>query len=312
MAGMAEHWISAAKALEIAKDNIALCERLHAGMIQSRASVLIVGDRREQNCDVPKDFWWAQGHVALDQNWATGDFSTWLEGKQQLQAFGVTLGLSGVLELVSFEQRALITRRLSVAGHPDWISSREARRICYSEYGHNPISAGEAIIEQAKLGFIAARAVSAEGENYDPSNPPTWQEREWDVPTWFWRDFKVPLSDSSWVNGNFWGDGKGPNGIGRVTISGVHFYRDSLAALGGQKAASTSADGEKRGRKPTYDWIGATSAIWGKLNRGELMPDTQADIESALIDALKVGDKMPSESTVRPFARPIWEEFQKP
>jgi hypothetical protein len=48
------------------------------------------------------------------------------------------------------------------------------------------------------------------------------------------------------------------------------------------------------------------------LHRGELIPETQADIELALIEVLTKGDIAPSESTVRPFAKPIWEEFQIP
>lgn len=68
----------------------------------------------------------------------------------------------------------------------------------------------------------------------------------------------------------------------------------------------------KRGRNPTYDWPAATSAVWGSLHRGELIPATQAEIETALIAYLTDGDKSPSESSVRPYAKPIWLEFQKP
>jgi hypothetical protein len=52
--------------------------------------------------------------------------------------------------------------------------------------------------------------------------------------------------------------------------------------------------------------------IWGKLHRGELIPQTQAEIETALILHLTKGDDAPGESTVRPFAKLIWDEFQKP
>jgi hypothetical protein len=39
---------------------------------------------------VPKEFWWAKGHRALDQNWTTGDFETWIKSTTRLRAFGVS------------------------------------------------------------------------------------------------------------------------------------------------------------------------------------------------------------------------------
>ena len=67
----------------------------------------------------------------------------------------------------------------------------------------------------------------------------------------------------------------------------------------------------QRGRKPKYDWPAATLAVFGLIYRGELKPNIQADIERALIDHLTQGDNGPSESTVRPYAKLIWEESQK-
>ncbi|WP_373492493.1 hypothetical protein [Parasphingorhabdus sp.] len=65
------------------------------------------------------------------------------------------------------------------------------------------------------------------------------------------------------------------------------------------------------GRKQSYNWSEASTAIWGQIYRGELMPNKQADIEKALIEFLRSGDTEPGESTVRPFARIIWKEAQR-
>ena len=46
--------------------------------------------------------------------------------------------------------------------------------------------------------------------------------------------------------------------------------------------------------------------------RGEFKPKVQADNELAKIKSLTVGDKEPSESTVRPYASAIWLEYKKP
>jgi hypothetical protein len=53
---------------------LALCGRVHAGLVRTKALLLIVGGVRRENVTIPPDFWWAEGHEALEQNWATGDF----------------------------------------------------------------------------------------------------------------------------------------------------------------------------------------------------------------------------------------------
>lgn len=65
------------------------------------------------------------------------------------------------------------------------------------------------------------------------------------------------------------------------------------------------------GRKPKYDWHKASNEIWGQILRGDFKPKKQAEIEKKLIQFLTKGDEEPSESVVRPYARNIWEEYQK-
>lgn len=312
---MAEHWIDARQALEIAGDPISLCTRLHAGLITARARTFAT--EREENHDVavPKLFWWAKGHEALKQNWGSGDFSTWIEQKHQLFAFGVTFPLSEVLEMVPFERRALIAHGLSVAASPDWIAASDVHRLTLNDRGHVRVFQ-KVLIEQAKLGFVSARAVSAHGKLRKGNSVNLFlDEREWNVPAWFWQEFtKADTSNQSWETGAFKGVGRSPMGRAEVTLSGVHFLRESIERRLGpseDNAAGEAPSGSSRGRRPTYDWATATAAVWGKLFRSEIIPEVQADIEKALIDVLTVGDKSPSPSTVRPFAKPIWEEFQK-
>lgn len=119
LAHMAEQWIEASAALRIAGNIDSLCARLHSGLAQARAAKFEVGDEVRMDAVVPKGFWWAEGHESLKQDWATGDFSTWIDDKRHCRAFGVHMALSGVLEMVEFERRPLIVRSLSVATHPD-------------------------------------------------------------------------------------------------------------------------------------------------------------------------------------------------
>ena len=306
---MAEHWIEAAQALEIAGDRISFCARLNAGLITARARTLTTDGETEHGAKVPPSFWWAKGHTALKQNWANGDFSTWIDRKQQVFAFGVTFPLSAILEMIAFENRALIARKLSVAGSTDWISSKEARRLVYSRFGYLPGNAETAIVEQAGLGFIGARAVQAQGATYlEREGKWKWEAREWNVPAWFWTDFGTgDRSGSDWELGRFAGRGVAPDGTRRIMLSGVHFHRASLNVLD-PNPAPVEAPESNRGRKPKYDWPTAINSFWGRIYRDGPSVNSQADVEKLLIEILRVGDKEPGESTVRPYARQIWEE----
>lgn len=100
-------WIRAAEAVEMLAPILTgvsarrrICERAYAGMIRARAEQFQNGQRVSHNVDVPKEFWWAKGHAALEQDWASGDFSTWINNKVDLKAFGVTFAYADVRKLL--------------------------------------------------------------------------------------------------------------------------------------------------------------------------------------------------------------------
>jgi len=101
-------WVKAAEAVAMLKPILAeysarlrICERAHGGLISARAEQFHQGQRVFHNHDVPKEFWWAEGHPALEQDWAVGDFSTWIEmGTLQLKAFGVTFARADIEKLL--------------------------------------------------------------------------------------------------------------------------------------------------------------------------------------------------------------------
>jgi hypothetical protein len=68
-----------------------ICKRLHAGLVRSRCGQFMIGDEVwRRDAVVPRAFWWAEGEAALECNWVTGDFETWIDHKDQLRAFAVT------------------------------------------------------------------------------------------------------------------------------------------------------------------------------------------------------------------------------
>lgn len=229
---MAEQWIEASVTLDIFGSRMAICARCHAGLIRSRAASFNRDGQKAHEAELPREFWWAEGHEALEQNWDTGDFSTWIEHKQHWRAYGVRFALDDLLQLVPFEEQAAVRRRLSVAGNPAWVSAREARRFAYTEAGLNPMAAGKAVLEQCRLGFIIGRAVEMRWALGHKPDDWTTEVREWDIPLFFWENFAThEASSQDWEQGLFAGRGRGPQGYGWMTLNGVHFLRSSLNVL---------------------------------------------------------------------------------
>lgn len=319
---MAYEWIAAETALRFLTDAAfpylyqqAICERAHSGMIAAKADLLIWAGEEHRNRIVPKEFWWAEGHEALEQNWEAGDFRTWIDQKVEVKAFGVSFDFNGILELASPEARAEGMRRISVLGDPQWLTAKELHRLVYER---NAIScAGPIIIEACTMGHLSARAVRASGIERTYGTMGTersWGAREWDVPVWFWRDYtKTERSSLDWSTGKMRGKGRRNQIDETIELQGVHFHRSGLPLLGIADSAGAALLSEKAkpGRRPTYDWGRAIANVWGQIYRGDMKPDTQADIERALQATLSEGDHEPTESTVRPYAKHIWEEFQR-
>jgi hypothetical protein len=89
-----EEWITAAEAVRLLKpvfnsdytSQKTICRRAHAGLIRARAEHFMVDDQSKDGVELPKDFWWAEGGAALEQNWTTGDFTTWIQKTTRLRA----------------------------------------------------------------------------------------------------------------------------------------------------------------------------------------------------------------------------------
>lgn len=307
---MAEQFIPANRALEICGSSSAICTRAYAGLIDTRARLILMNGQELRRSDVPCEFWWAKGYAALEQDWSAGDFSTWIDEKRHYQAFGVKFGLSGLLEMVEYARRPIIARSVSVAGDPDWIAAKEARRIVRDSNVCSPTKAGDFILEQGRLGFVAGRAIELDGAGTSPIGKTSLRNREWDVPAWYWQDYTGPQLVVDWDMGKFSGQGSGENGAMHLTLSGVHFHRASIEAITGVAAVSEASAG-KLGRKATYDWEEAANAIWGEIYRGDFEPKSQAEVERFMLEFFRKGEVEPSESTVRPHAKRIWVQFSK-
>lgn len=319
---MQQIWVPASKALSIvarelggeASAALAICERAHARLLVATATLLILGDARSEDALVPAEFWWADGYEALEQDWVRGDFSTWIDRDVEARAFGVQFDFEGLRKLLPTDKVAMALRELSVSSDPAWISANGARRFMYDTVGAPPISAGPRLLDQCRLGFLPARAQLMQRRTYANSGNWSAEEREWDVPDWFWTNFTRPDSSSQdWARGVFKGNGRAPTGSCHVQLTGVYFLRSALDALvtPAVEPARQSTEQNKGGRPRKEWWDDLWCAVWGLAYRGDLQPKNQADIERAMMAWIEERGETASESTIKPLARKMFAEMQR-
>ena len=326
---MAEHWINAATAVGIvmtrADDHAgmrALCARAHSGLVRARARLLVAtegnSETRSENAFVPKALWWAGGHEALEQNWATGDFSTWIDYKVHLQAYGVTFALSGILDMLSADRRVLIARRVSVAGNAAWLPARNAIQMLKSATGDSEPKAF--LAEHARLGLVAGRAMEARRFEERQVTELVWDEREWDIPAWFWESAsRLPVHEN-WELGQFGATEPASVGSGWIKLNGVHFLTESIKEVLPPPAidpapedGSLGARGKTGagGRLPQSWWDDMWCDIWGSIYRGDFKPQSQAEVERAMLKWATDRDHDLAEATARPKARKLFRAYRE-
>lgn len=101
-----DEWISAAEALRTLKipygfsARQTICKRAYTSLVRARAEKIVVDDKPQTETNVPTALWWAGGEAALEQNWQSGDFSTWIKHKVHIEAFGVEFQKSDIVKLL--------------------------------------------------------------------------------------------------------------------------------------------------------------------------------------------------------------------
>jgi hypothetical protein len=102
-------WLAASQALALLQSKGRLeatmacrtiCARANDGLIRARALRFIHGREAADNIDVPRSLWWARGGSALTQNWAAGDFETWIDHRIHMKAYGVTFARTDIEQLI--------------------------------------------------------------------------------------------------------------------------------------------------------------------------------------------------------------------
>lgn len=140
-----DEWVRAAEAVAMLKPTLTersaqrrICERAHGGLIRARAEQFHEGQRAFPYHDIPREFWWAEGQAALKQDWAVGDFSTWIRNSIQLKAFGVTFARADIQKLLPPQN----------SGKPE--------KVAFAEEDEKIISKLDALVPSAALSYKQA------------------------------------------------------------------------------------------------------------------------------------------------------------
>ena len=225
---MDEDWISAKDALAFMQgaapftdQRRTICERAHAGLIQARAATLILPAGKHSDANIGEDFWWAEGGAALEQNWVTGDFSTWINQKFQVKAFGVHFLADDIYSIVPSAPKAV----------GRWIESHDAVELVAAEGGVASPDALAAIVHCCGSQLIGSRCRSMRWQ-YSDRYDTVYNEHidNGAVPAWFWRTCaRNPDAIMNWRAGSFAGAGlTDQNDYCQAQLKGVTFERAEL------------------------------------------------------------------------------------
>jgi hypothetical protein len=169
-----EEWITASEAARLLKPvceteygaRMTICKRAHSGLIRARAERFMIGTNVHNEHEIPKEFWWAEGHEALTQNWPTGDFDTWVKrGQVHLQAFGVSFLRADIEKMIpppATKASVAATPTPSKGGRPkaDWWEELWIE-VCRQLYVGDLKPKTQADIERAMLQWISDHDKSA-------------------------------------------------------------------------------------------------------------------------------------------------------
>lgn len=209
-----------------------------------------------------------------------------------------------------------------------WVSTAEAFDLLTIRYDlsgrYADLEVCRAVAEDALLRRLSSGALRARAaKGHLRCGDPTGVEKESDlanavIPAMFWSSLKGSEDadrEIDWVLGDF----SFSTGYNEFCASGAAFGvifevagmpgADALLGSGGGPQTATNEGG--KGRPAKYPWVEAALAIFGLIHRGDFKPTSQAEIEKALIEHLAVGDSAPGESTVRPYAKLLWDEYHK-
>lgn len=304
-------WLSAAETLRLVGEGmgdytarLGIAKRARDRLVRTHAVRFIKHRETQDNVDLPAEFWWAEGHEALEQNWVTGDFSTWIDRTWEWKAYGVRFCRDDILAMIP-----TASPPVRQAEGDDLVSSANAHKSVTEACGDESAAAG-VLLDWAKAGELAGHArtyqLTVEGG-------PITTERDRALQPEDWSRFDV-LEPAALMTGivtkTGWDSWERETVTTRMTglrFSGVMLagLLESLPTVPAQRPPTQG------GRPPANWWEDLIIDIFAKIYLGDLKPERQSHVEDAMNDWLVAHGHSASGSTVRKRARKVWEAINR-
>jgi len=206
----------------------AICRRAHDGLIDARASRLILGEKSVDDCAVGAEFWWARGELALKQNWAAGDFETWLDRKVHCRAYGVEFRRSDIEALVPPRQSIAFSRAQPGNYFPAFECVTELRK----SLGGSEREVQSLILRHCRAGTLPNQCAAIFTRIRNSYGEDENKQEHVSIPEWFWEqgiDHRDSILD--WQSGRFTGRAYIDGDDLKVRIEGVEFQVGAIVDL---------------------------------------------------------------------------------
>ena len=308
----------------------AICSRAHVGLVHSRARRLVVGDEQRDRCDVPQKFWWAEGEAALTQNWATGDFETWIDHRVHCLAYGVEFLRADIEEMVPGKARG---RAFKDSPPGNYEPAARCLDELKSSLGITTAEASAAILKHCRAGLIPSRCKEVWWRlrnRYGDQEPEIEQNVE--VPEWAWASVSTADAVLNWLTSTFAGTDTIDGDELKVRLTGVEFDVSAIVdlerhirSLKEDTATRTAPEPEpepessqsagRGGRRPSKSWPNWVAELVAVIHN-EGIPDGQGaqgqeELLNKVADALaERGIEGLGRTTVQPVVQAVLDRLR--
>ena len=316
---MGDQYITAAEAYDrldpvvVGSPAYTICPRARDGILVARAKVLFWGDEKREDCEIPTQFWWAGAESALEQNWRSGDFSTWLNRSVQCRAYGVTFKEADIEAMMPPNHG---NDRLDGVGFAS--SANCVSKVCELA-SVDAQTAVRGLIKHCAAGLIASECSRFWWRVTDRYDDEFEEELEGSIPDWFWEkcaDHSDTIFD--WRSGKVSSLNNIDEDQYKVVVNGVRFDERGVSELAAMLLADSASQknkavgnvksgrgGRKRDQEKWDAWIAELAAYIHDAGIPEGQAADGQDELIAAIDTRLTEQGLPtlSRTTVQSAAR---------
>jgi hypothetical protein len=324
-------WVAAAEALRLVSQIMneylaqhAIANRARDGLIRTRAVRFMKHRETLDDVELPADFWWAGANAALKQNWATGDFSTWIDRRYEWKAYGVRFSRSDIEAMIPRRDRMPLGRLEAgnYAPAATCVSELRATLAC------DDATAQRLILKSCRAGLVPSRCSKIRWRVKDRYGENEEQDTNVAVPQWFWEEcLEDEATVLNWRTGRFAGTGIVDGDEYKVIVSGVEFEVAAIVEIEAMEAearvveeadsgpAASEGGGVPRGPKLSQRWRPWVAELVAHVHENGAPEGVgsqgQEELIKAVADALAArGEEMLARSTVQPIVQAVLDRLR--